>query len=55
MGAALIFMALSVGIAMVIKGAAGGVTMIELTPGTMHNFKSNPSLYPLFPMLFVVI
>ena len=29
--------------------------MIELTPGTMHNFKSNPSLYPLFPMLFVVI
>ena len=55
MGAALIFMALSVGIAMVIKGASGGVSMIELTPETMHNYKSNPSLYPLFPMLFVVI
>lgn len=55
MGAALIFMALSVGIMLIVNAACGEVKMVELTPETFHNYKSNPTLFHLFPMLFVII
>lgn len=55
MGAALLFMAFGIGIMLLVKGFAGEVSMIELTPETFRNYKSNASEYMLIPMLFVVI
>lgn len=55
MGAALLFMAFAIGIMLVVKGFSGEITMIELTPETFRNYKSNASEYMLVPMLFVVI
>lgn len=54
-GGLLIFMAIAVGAAMVWKGASGELSMIELTPGTLRNFHSNPESNILVPMLFIVI
>lgn len=50
-GAALLFMALGIAIAIV----AGGYPIPELTFENWHNMKSNPDRYPLFPLLFVTI
>ncbi len=55
MGAALLFMALGIGIMLIINTLNGSVDMIELTPDTFKNFKSNGEEYLLFPMLFIVI
>ncbi len=55
MGAALLFMALGIGIMLLVKGFAGEISLIELTPETLRNYKSNGSEYMLIPMLFVVI
>ncbi|MBR5856454.1 MAG: carbon starvation protein A [Bacteroidales bacterium] len=55
MGGALLFMALGIGIMLLVKGFSGEVNMIELTPETFRNYKSNASEYMLIPMLFVVI
>lgn len=55
MGAALIFMALGVGGAMLWHGFNGELKMTELTFGMMRNMHDNPSDNILFPMLFVVV
>ena len=55
MGAALLFMALGVGV-MLIVGALNGVhEMIELTPATLKNWHSDPQNNILVPMLFIVV
>ncbi len=55
MGGALLFMAIGIGITLVIHWFNGDVNMIELTPDTFKNYKSNGGEYMLFPLLFVVI
>ncbi len=50
-GAALLFMALGVGIAII----AGGYPVPELTPENWRNMKPNPDLFPAFPLLFITI
>ncbi len=55
MGAVLLFMAMAIGGAIIVKGFLGELTLIELTPETFHNYKSNASEYMLIPMLFIVI
>ena len=55
MGAALLFMALGVGV-MLIAGELGGThEMMELTPATLKNWHSDPQNNIMIPMLFVVI
>ena len=49
-GAALLFMALGVGGALIV----GDYQIPELF-GNMHNFQSNPDEIPIFPMLFITI
>lgn len=55
MGAILLFMALGIGIMIIVNGITGEAQLIELTPETFHNYKSSPSQYMLIPMLFIVI
>ena len=55
MGAVLLFMAVAIGGAILVKGFAGELTLVELSPETFHNYKSNASEYMLIPMLFIVI
>lgn len=55
MGAALLFMAIGVGGAMIAGAAGGEISMMELTPGTFRNFHSDPDSNILVPMLFIVI
>lgn len=55
MGAVLLFMAVAIGGSLLVKGFNGEITMIELTPETFRNYKSNASEYMLIPMLFIVI
>lgn len=55
MGAALIFMALGVGSAMLYRGFSGELQMTELTFGMLRNMHDHPGNNILFPMLFVVI
>lgn len=55
MGAVLLFMAVAIGGSLLVKGFSGELTMIELTPETFRNYKSNASEYMLIPMLFIVI
>ena len=55
MGGALLFMAVGIGIMLIINSLNGSVSMIELTPETFHNYKSNGSEYMLFPLLFIII
>jgi len=55
MGAALLFMALGVGIMLVVGDLNGTHTMMELTPATLRNWHSDPQNNILVPMLFVVI
>lgn len=55
MGAVLLFMALGVGVMLVVGAFTGAHEMIELTPQTLRNYHSNPSDNILIPMLFVVV
>lgn len=55
MGAALLFMALGVGIMLVVGNLNGSYEMMELTPATLRNWHSNPSDNILVPMLFIVV
>ncbi len=50
-GAALLFMAVGIGIAMVV----GNYNLVNLSADTMVNMKANASEFPVFPMLFVTI
>lgn len=55
MGAALLFMALGVGIVLVAGGISGAHEMMEITPANLKNWHSDPQNNILFPMLFVVV
>ena len=55
MGAALLFMALGVGIVLVVGGISGAHEMMEITPANLKNWHSDPQNNILFPMLFVVV
>ena len=55
MGAALLFMAVGVGGAMLWGDITGTISMQELTPDTLRNFHSDPENNILIPMLFIVI
>ena len=55
MGAALLFMAIGVGIMLVVGDVNGAHEMIELTPATLKNWHSDPQNNILVPMLFIVV
>lgn len=55
MGAALLFMALGVGVMLVVGDINGAHEMVELTPSTLRNWHSDPQNNIMIPMLFVVI
>lgn len=55
MGAALLFMALGVGIMLVVGALNGTHQMIELTPSTLKNWHFAPESNILVPMLFIVV
>jgi len=55
MGAALLFMALGVGVMLVVGDINGAHEMVELTPATLRNWHSDPQNNIMIPMLFVVI
>ena len=54
-GILLLFMALAVSGAMIVKFANGSLPMTELSADSFRNFHAQPDKYILFPMLFVVI
>ena len=55
MGAALLFMAVGVGGAMLAGDISGGISMPELTVDTLKNYHSDPQNNILIPMLFIVV
>ncbi len=55
MGGALLFMAVGIGVMIIVTAARGETHLVELTPETFRNFKSNGAEYMLFPLLFIVI
>ena len=55
MGAALLFMALGVGVMLVAGALNGSLELVELTPATLKNWHSDPQNNILIPMLFVVV
>ena len=55
MGAALLFMALGVGVMLIAGDISGAHEMIELTPAALKNWHSDPENNIMIPMLFVVI
>ena len=55
MGAALLFMALGVGVVLIAGDISGAHEMVELTPATLRNWHSDPQNNIMIPMLFVVI
>ena len=55
MGAALLFMALGVGVMLIVGDINGAHEMVELTPSTLRNWHSDPQNNIMIPMLFVVI
>lgn len=55
MGAALLFMALGIGIVLITKGIGKELTLVELTPETFRNYHNSPDIYKIVPMLFIVI
>lgn len=55
MGAVLLFMALGVGIMLVVGDLNGSHEMVELTPAMLRNWHSNPEGNLLIPMMFIVI
>ena len=55
MGAVLLFMALGVGIMLVVGDLNGSHEMVELTPAMLRNWHFNPEGNLLIPMMFIVI
>ena len=55
MGAVLLFMALGVGIMLVVGDISGAHEMVELTPSMLKNWHANPQTNMLIPMMFIVI
>lgn len=55
MGAALLFMALGVGVMLVVGHLGGAHEMMELTPAALKNWHSDPQNNILVPMLFIVV
>ena len=55
MGAALLFMALGVGVMLICGALSGAHEMIELTPAALKNWHSDPQNNILVPMLFIVV
>lgn len=55
MGGALLFMAVGIGVMIIVTAIKGETHLIELTPANFKNFKSNSIEYMLFPLLFIVI
>ena len=55
MGAALLFMALGVGVMLICGALNGAHEMIELTPAALKNWHSDPQNNILVPMLFIVV
>lgn len=55
MGAALLFMALGVGVMLVAGHLGGAHEMMELTPAALKNWHSDPQNNILVPMLFIVV
>ena len=55
MGAALLFMALGVGIMLIAGDISGAHEMVELTPQTLKNWHFDPADNILVPMLFIVV
>ena len=54
-GAVLLFMAIAIAGALLVKGFSGGLQLTELTADSFRNFHTNPETNILIPMLFVVI
>lgn len=54
-GAALIFMAVGVFSALVVKWFGGSLTLMELGPATLKNFNSDTAGNPIFPFLFIIV
>ncbi|MBR5274568.1 MAG: carbon starvation protein A [Bacteroidales bacterium] len=55
MGAALLFMALGVGVMLICGALSGAHEMIELRPAALKNWHSDPQNNILVPMLFIVV
>ena len=55
MGAVLLFMALGVGIMLVVGDLNGSHEMVELTPAMLRNWHSNPEGNLIIPVMFIVI
>ena len=55
MGAALLFMAVGVGVMLVVGYVNGSHQMMELTPATLKNWHSAPADNIMIPMLFIVV
>ena len=55
MGATLLFMAVGVGVMLVVGDIQGTHEMIELTPATLRNWHADPQNNILVPMLFIVV
>jgi carbon starvation protein CstA len=55
MGAALLFMAVGVGVMLIAGDLNGAHEMMELTPATLKNWHADPSNNILVPMLFIVV
>ena len=55
MGAVLLFMAIGVGVMLVIGAFNGSHEMVELTPATLKNWHFAPESNILMPMLFIVV
>lgn len=54
-GFALLFMAVSIAIMMIIKGIGGEMEMIEISRSTLKNWHALPEKNLLYPMMFIVI
>ena len=55
MGAVLLFMALGVGVMLIVGGVNGSHELVELSPSTLANWHFNPDQNILMPMLFIVV
>ena len=55
MGAVLLFMALGVGVMLIVGDLNGSHEMVELTPAMLKNWHFNPEGNLLIPMMFIVI
>ena len=54
-GAVLLFMAIAIAGALLVKGFSGDLQLTELTADSFRNYHTNPETNILIPMLFVVI